>query len=404
MGQSVDESITPTLIEQGQPVSSKVMLDLIGALNQFQNSFRMGKDIGAVGVSDFFKALRLLFRVAPMADSETLEDLMVLFDEIYSQYTALRGNEIYREGEVEPSEQVGSWAETIPKVREYLKRMLGSVGENIFKSAKERRQISANLIKTLGFTRLGFVSKPSAEERALAKRTGRAIDEVVEGFYPSPEEGDYGDRGDAGSFGSSTTTSGYFPPGGRPPRFDPSPRANWASRSGAYFGEEYDEDALPTSSAANPMRRMASAEMPTAEGLASAPVFADFSESAAANAAEEAGREDFTSVAESREDSEHRSSASSSRASVSTAGVPKISRKAAIAERASATLPSSTTQQRERRLDAAYQRFGSASAPQKEAIRLAVMSPAMSQAAIARAPGVGVSQPTVSNWLKKAGV
>jgi hypothetical protein len=155
---------------------------------------------------------------------------------------------------------------------------------------------------------------------------------------------------------------------------------------------------------------MASAEMPTAEGLASAPVFADFSESAAANAAEEAGREDFTSVAESREDSEHRSSASSSRATVSTAGVPKISRKAAIAARAApATLsvPTRTdqlTDQRERRLEAAYQRFGTPNAAQKAAIKLAVMRPGMSQAAIAMDESVKVSQPTVSNWLKKAGV
>jgi len=386
MGQSVDESITPTLVEQAvEPVSSKMMLDLMGALNQFQNQFQTGKPIGAIAVSEFYKALRLLFRVAPMADSETLEDLIVMFDDIYTQYTAMLGHEVIMEGQVSPDERATSVWEIIPKVREYLKKMLGGVN----KSAKERRQLSANLLKSLGIVRFVQRNTPT-EVRPLEQETRRRMAEYENEAYPPPEDGDWGDN-DTGS--SSSSSSGGVPPRGRV-RFDPSPRANWASRSGAYFGEEYNEDALPTSTAANPMRRMASAQLPTAEGRQRVPVFSDFTEGEAAEAANEAEAEDFTSAPESREDSEH--------ASVSTSALPPLSRKEAITKSAAAA--PAPKQSKEARLSAALARFGATSPAQKRAITLAVMNPLMSQQAISDDKEVLVHQTTVSKWLRKAGV
>jgi hypothetical protein len=397
MGMPVDESITPTLVEQGvEPVSSKVMLDLVGVLSQFRDQFNRGGRIGSIAIADFFKALRLLFRVAPMADSDTLEDLIVLFDDIYTQWISLQGNEVIAEGDIDSENRAGDVWDIIPRVREYLIKMKGSVN----RSAKERRQLSANLIKSLGIT--SFLKRRIPPEiRKLMEKTATDVGMYMDAQYPPPEEGDWGDNS---TTTGSSSSSGDSAPRGRGVRFDPSPRANWASRSGAYFGEEYNEEALPTSTAANPMRRMATAEMPVAEARQRVPVFADFTEREAVEAREEEDETagDFASVGESREDSEHSAlppPMTIKRKKPITIAEAIGARPSALAMTGSILPP---TGKLETALDTFRKSQGYITEDQKKAITIAVKNPLKSQASLASE--LGVHQTTIGKWLKKAGV
>jgi hypothetical protein len=214
-GMPVDESITPQLVEQGfpEPEGIKAKTELLGAINQFRSAV-LSDNLDRIAISDFYKSIKLLFRVATVADQEELGDLLEAFDEVQE---VLRRNPDFTMLN-EQSGAFGVFVRLVDKIRDYIEAMLAGIGGDVEEgkqsmSLKDRKTLSASLIRSLGLTKL-----PSGFTGANVERRTR---------------GDGGD-GDGGD--------------GRPPspqmgaRFDPTPRDRFGSRQGSWFGEDADED------------------------------------------------------------------------------------------------------------------------------------------------------------------
>jgi len=260
-GMPIDESIVPEMVEQGipEPEGIKAKTELFGAISQFRSSVLNGS-LDRIAISDFYKSLKLLFRVATVSDQEELGDLLEAFDEVQE---VLRKEDFDRVSE--GSNEFRLFKDLVEKIRAYIEGMLGAIqpkdergmaikGAKQSVSLKARKALSANLIRSLGLTKLPLGFKETAKGR----------------------------RGEDGGDGGDEFSTG-MPPGEPPyqsmPRFDPSPRDRFGARQGAWFGEDADEDegevgVRGITAPLNEMRApLESAQMPEEEAEAAAPEF-----------------------------------------------------------------------------------------------------------------------------------
>jgi hypothetical protein len=258
-GMPVDESITPQLVEQGfpEPEGIKAKTELFGAINQFRSAVLDDK-LDRIAISDFYKSIKLLFRMATVADKEELGDLLEAFDEVQDvlsrnpDFTMLN----------EQSGSFGVFIRLVGKIREYLAKMMAGIEDKTM-SLKDRKTLSASLIRSLGLTKL-----PSGFTGADVERRS---------------------RGDGDEFSTG------MPPGEPPyqfmPRFDPSPRDRFGSRQGSWFGEDADEDegevgVRGITAPLNEFRSMESAQMTERPAEAPTPQFSALPEGAEEKAEE----------------------------------------------------------------------------------------------------------------------
>lgn len=229
-GMPVEQSITPELVEQGvaEPEGVKAKLELFGAINQFRSSVVSGS-LDRIAISEFYKSLQLLFRVATVSTSEELGDMLEAFDEVQE---VLRKEEF--DGVSEGANEFRFFKGLVEKIRAYIAGMLGGIqpGEmgKQSMSLKARKALSANLIRSLGLTKL-----PTNYREVGKPRRGDA------GGAPRGDGGDGDDGGDGGDF--TATVSSYANATSRGARFDPTPRDKFGSRQGSYFGEAPEEGA-----------------------------------------------------------------------------------------------------------------------------------------------------------------
>ena len=275
-GMPVDESIVPQLVEQGipEPEGVRAKIELIGAVNQFREAVLSGQ-LDRIAISDFYKSLRLLFRVAVVSDQEELGDLLEAFDEINEVIrNNIRGAIVnFGVGEfgqpIEPPTpaELKEFKSLVEKIRAYIAGMLGGItGKSM--SMKDRKALSQNLVRSLGLSKLstGFT---------LSKKESRQMREGA-------------DRSGEDAF--TATTSSYSSGDSRDVRFDPTPRDRFGSRQGSWFGEEAEPESeirgitVPL----NEMRGdMPSAQMPEAVAPASTPSFEAIPEEKVEEAEEE---------------------------------------------------------------------------------------------------------------------
>jgi hypothetical protein len=195
-----EETPSQADIDQGLPenVGKNTMLELNALLQQIADAVYGGlPSVNRYALSDLTRALSLLFRVATVANAEELDDLVTLFNNLYTDNDlefqieqeqekdlAHRNLALVRSGE--------TMLELIDRTRQYVTRMLGAVN----RSQKERARLSSTLVRDLKFSKLGKLGKDL--EEALRRPPAAAPPPPVqpgedgEGF-PGPDDEDDAD-------------------------------------------------------------------------------------------------------------------------------------------------------------------------------------------------------------------
>jgi hypothetical protein len=265
---------------------SKVKLELVATLRAILSSVSAGK-ADAIAWSDTLKFMRLFFRYTPSASEEELKEFLDYFDEIEEALLGIQ--EVGDDGRdaddlfnnrIAPN--VDIMLEDFQKLREYLTKMMEMPTQGYVirklpngrqevvetqgtqnmttKTLKERKALSANLIKSIGFTTLK--KAPNVEQQARMVRDVERGDRIRDA-----RGGDGGDDDDSSpafsdrwlgnvdnlSQSSMSNTSSERRPFNRPPfnavaeqmrryygsvGFDPNPRENIGRKNGSFFGVE----------------------------------------------------------------------------------------------------------------------------------------------------------------------
>jgi hypothetical protein len=273
---------------------SKVKLELVATLRAILSSVSAGK-ADAIAWGDTLKFMRLFFRYTPSASEDELREFLDYFDEIETELLGLQevgddgrdADELFN-NRIAPN--VDIMLEDFQKLREYLKKMMempiqttevkkradGSqyvvdtqgTQNMTTKTLKERKALSANLIKSIGFTTLK--KGHTVEQQARMVRDVERGDRIRDARAPPRGDGgddddsspDFSDRwlGSVASSVPSATSSErrpfsavadamrrYYGSVG----FDPNPRENIGRRNGSFFGES---DASSVGSEARQLR------------------------------------------------------------------------------------------------------------------------------------------------------
>ena len=137
------------------------MLELNALLQQIADAVRGGLPaINRYALGDLTRALKLLFRIATVANGEELGDLAVMFDELRRVNVPSLREQIQGEKEKAQSDEGlvssgNTMVALINKTDQYIREMLA----NVNKQPQVRTRISAALIRKLGFTKLGSLGK-----------------------------------------------------------------------------------------------------------------------------------------------------------------------------------------------------------------------------------------------------
>ena len=247
-----------------EPVSTKTKIEIVTTLQSILSSVDEGK-VGSLNFQDVVRFLRLLFRWATSADEQELQEVLEYVDYIEQGLLGIQSQEEDTSGDGEIMEEqryLGTTLDTMRKVREYLRYMIGTVN----KSPAERKAASANYVKALGFTRLGKVTAEQAREEvgfearkdaiARARAVGLPAGAFIrEGPVFAPQTGRYviGQE-------PANIEAAFLPkrlvikrlkrrpvprdlPPPTTPRFDPSVRDRIGANNGAYLGESLPEGA-----------------------------------------------------------------------------------------------------------------------------------------------------------------
>ena len=261
---------------------SKVKLELVATLRAILSSVSAGK-ADAIAWGDTLKFMRLFFRYTPSASEDELREFLDYFDEIETELLGLQevgddGRDAEEPWNNRIAPNVDIMLEDFQKLREYLKKMMempiqttevkkradGSeyvvdtqgTQNMTTKTLKERKALSANLIKSIGFTTLK--KGHTVEQQARMIRDVERGDRIRDARAPPRGDGgddddddsrpDFPDRwlGSVASSAPSATSSErrpfsavadamrrYYGSVG----FDPNPRENIGRRNGSWFGE-----------------------------------------------------------------------------------------------------------------------------------------------------------------------
>ena len=150
------------------------MLELNALLQQISDAVYSGAEaVSRFALADMSQALRLLFRIASVANAEELDDILTTFANLRQAIPNLEReiNDDEDAGKKRISRSVRTMVQLIRKGYLYVERMLGAVN----KSPKERKRLSATLVKA--FTKLGkFGSLATADEKGLAADQPEGVD------------------------------------------------------------------------------------------------------------------------------------------------------------------------------------------------------------------------------------
>ena len=141
--------------------ATKAKLELVALLEAVRTAF-INDNVSQLTLADFFKALRIIFRIAATEDRESLEDLLDYFNSLALLAQKDEGRRMgAMPGEEEDAYQ--PFNRYIYSTKEYLEQMFRAVDRPV----KERKALSRTLVKNLGFSRL---SKQSMEETEAIER------------------------------------------------------------------------------------------------------------------------------------------------------------------------------------------------------------------------------------------
>lgn len=289
---------------EGDPGSSDVREQLKVELNQLLRSIDDALDGGPEGLqltrftyTDATRMLAILFRIAPRVDAAELEGLMGDVSNTLEDLIAVTDPDTEQGGPLQERNRAVaiSLADLYAQIREYLRGMLRGVNLSL----NERLDLSKNLVKSLGFSKLGQATPRNVqfaqafEDVDAADGDDDDADDDFNEEAPSREDTEHGttvassSTGDdddeeggagrrrglavrnprAGFSGDERTTFGYnsgsyYPSGGRP--------------SAQYFGEDganvsgpgfsaVASSAPPVESSGRPVESLGRPPLPRAE-------------------------------------------------------------------------------------------------------------------------------------------
>jgi hypothetical protein len=282
-GQVMDSLPLPTAVEQGLPSQQVNLLVEFNTYRQALTDALISGTLDRFALTDFARMLSILFRIAPTANREELEDMksgsetmMQLMSGVAEQ--AREGYDLGRRGQHAPQVRrfIANVVSLVEKTNQYINKMLSGVDLQY----KERLALSKNLVRSLGFTKLlntlEFRAPPTPAQAAAAASAPDADDD-------DDEDDDEG--GDHFTREAPTREDSEAPPRGR---FDRDQRQVFGTRSGAFEGEQLSAADLPSSTAENAARRPRDNRMAVA-AYAQTPVRPAF-----ADVGEGDGYDDFT--------------------------------------------------------------------------------------------------------------
>jgi len=255
--------------------SSKVKLEIVSTLRAILSSVEADK-ADSFAWSDTLKFMRLFFRWAPSATEEELEEVLEYFDYIeealigIQQQAQREGDEADKDWNKRIAPNVDIMLEDFQKLREYLTKMMkaesvkgheirytpegeqyvveteGTVKQTQ-KTLQQRKALSANLIKSIGFTTLNKAS--NVEQEARIKRDverGDVIRDQYDPPIPSDNVSQFSSAWAGAPVGRNVSHLAeqlrahaeeqdrlY-----RQARFDPSVRERMGRNNGSFFGEQ----------------------------------------------------------------------------------------------------------------------------------------------------------------------
>lgn len=244
-GTLMESSAMPIAVSEGMPDSAgpTSMIEFNVLRQAVMDTLSTGQ-LERLDITSVSRLLQLLFRIAPTANREELEDVIAGFDTL----TDLLGgyeeqlNEGYLSAIQGHRRSKASFfygvKQLIDKADEYTREMYA----RSLLSPKERLDLSKSLIKSLGFTKVLTRVKQTFNVRGEVK--GQYLEASEEGvpFIPTlPTQ--IGFRRDAGAidrFTQEAVPLNAIQAYGEPARFDVAPRNKWAKRGTAFFGEDSD--------------------------------------------------------------------------------------------------------------------------------------------------------------------
>lgn len=258
-GQALDSLATPTAVEQGLPSREVNLLVEFNTYRQSLTDALISGSLDRFALTDFSRMLSILFRIAPSANREELEDMksgsetmLTLMDGVAEQ--TREGYDIGRRGTHGPQIRrfIANVGSLVEKTSKYINGMLGGVDLQY----KDRLSLSKNLVRSLGFTRLLNTLEIRAPATTPAARAATAAANAPgnDGDEDDDEGGDHFTREAPTREDTEANRNG---------RFDRDQRQLFGTRSGAYEGEALAGD-MPTSTAENTSRRPISNQMTTA--------------------------------------------------------------------------------------------------------------------------------------------
>lgn len=231
---TADRSASTQRPSDGDPASGDVREGLKIELNQLLRAISDALEGGPEGLrlsrfnyADATRMLAILFRLAPRVDVEDLEGLVGDVSNTLEDLIALTDPD---NTTIQPDTRAiaASLAELYANVREYLRLMLR--GANL--STSERIALSKNLVKSLGFSKLG-------QQTPTNVQFAQEFEDINSGeeFTQEAQSREDTDHGTTTTSSSSSSSSGARGLPVRQPRdgFDSDERTEFGRNSGSYY-------------------------------------------------------------------------------------------------------------------------------------------------------------------------
>ena len=242
---------------EGEPASAKANIELVQLLQSVSDSIEAGV-VGQFAFNDVIKLLRQMFRWAASADVEEMKEVYEYVDRNQQLLAGMeeRAQEGANADEVfvkDIAPNLGTVSDIFRRLRKYLDGMIASVN----KSPAERRAISANLVKTLGFTkvRAAAQSAEAASDERLKFGSELIPYDMKGATFPDPYGVMRSPQPMAAPIGANpyeslsalmAAQSGMTTPsrrsGDSTPQFTQSVRERMGADNGAFEGDELPED------------------------------------------------------------------------------------------------------------------------------------------------------------------